>query len=235
MLAPMTRGPRAVRRPLGAAALAAVLLGPVGLTGCAGIGQPDPYDSPGINGLVIPTPTPAPADFVQGVDNPWLPLEPGTRWTYDISEYGRTTGSIVVEVLDGTVPVAGLDATAVEATTSMAEGATTVETHLYAQDEAGNVWLVGADAGDTSWRAGDGGAQAGLAMPADPRLGDGWLSYDVPDLPRASATIEDQSSELVQLRNEADTTTRTVYEKGVGLVGLEDLDAGWTAELVEDQ
>jgi hypothetical protein len=38
---------------------------------------------------------------------------------------------------------------------------------------------------------------------------------------------------LVQLLAEADTTTRTVYEKGVGLVGLEDLDAGWTAELVE--
>ena len=54
-----------------------------------------------------------------------------------------------------------------------------------------------------------------------PRLGDGWLSYDVPGLPRASATIEDQSSELVQLRNEADTTTRTVYEKGVGLVGVD--------------
>jgi hypothetical protein len=234
MLAPMTRGPRAVRRPLAAAALAAVLLGPVGLTGCAGIGQPAPYDSPGINGLVIPTPTPAPADFVEGVDNPWLPLEPGTRWTYDISEYGRTTGTLVVDVLDGTVPVAGLGATAVETTTDLGGGTATVETHLYAQDEAGNVWLVGADAGDTSWRAGDGGAQAGLAMPADPRLGDGWLSYDVPDLPRASATIEDQSSELVQLRNEADTTTRTVYEKGVGLVGLEDLDAGWTAELVED-
>jgi hypothetical protein len=234
MLAPMTWGPGAVRRPLAAAALVTVLLGPAGLSGCAGIGQPAPYDSPGINGLVIPTPTPAPADFVEGVDNPWLPLEPGTRWTYDVSEYGRATGRIVVDVRDGTVPVAGLDATAVETTTDLAEAATTVETHLYAQDEAGNVWLVGAEEGDVSWRAGAGGAQAGLAMPADPRLGDGWLSYDVPDLPRASATIEDQSSELVQLRNEADTSTRTVYEKGVGLVGLEDLDAGWTAELVED-
>ncbi|MBD3925100.1 hypothetical protein IEZ26_10745 [Nocardioides cavernae] len=227
----MTRGLRGVRRPRTAAALAAGLV--VGLTGCAGIGQPAPYDSPGINGLVIPTPTPTPADFVEGVDNPWLSLAPGARWTYDVAEDAGTRGRIDVDVLDDTVPVAGLEATAVQTTTDLGDGTTSVATRLYAQDDAGNVWLVGSDTDDASWRAGEDGAEAGLAMPADPRLGDGWLSYDVPGLPRASATIEDQSSELVQLRNEADTTTRTVYEKGVGLVGLEDLDAGWTAELVE--
>ena len=119
-------------------------------------------------------------------------------------------------------------------TTDLGVGATSVVTRLYAQDD-GRQRLAGSarTTEDASWRAGEDGAEAGLAMPADPRLGDGWLSYDAPALPRASATIEDQSSELVQLRNEADTTTRTVYEKGVGLVGLADLDAGWTAELVE--
>ena len=232
MLAPMTRGLRAVRRPPDAR-LRWQPGSSSGSPACAGIGQPAPYDSPGINGLVIPTPTPAPADFVEGVDNPWLALAPGTRWTYDVTEDAGTRGRIDVEVQDGTVPVAGLEATAVQTTTDLGGGTTSVATRLYAQDEAGNVWLVGSDTDDASWRAGEDGAEAGLAMPADPRLGDGWLSYDVPGLPRASATIEDQSSELVQLRNEADTTTRTVYEKGVGLVGLEDLDAGWTAELVE--
>jgi len=231
MLAPMTRGLRGVRRPRTAAATAAGLV--LGLTACAGIGQPAPYDSPGINGLVIPTPTPTPADFVEGVDNPWLAFAPGARWTYDVTEDAGTRGRIDVDVLDDTVPVAGLEATAVQTTTDLGGGTTSVATRLYAQDGAGNVWLVGSDTDDASWRAGEDGAEAGLAMPADPRLGDGWLSYDVPGLPRASATIEDQSSELVQLRNEADTTTRTVYEKGVGLVGLEDLDAGWTAELVQ--
>lgn len=230
MLAPMTRGLRGVRRPRTTAALAAGLV--LGLTGCGGIGQPAPYDSPGINGLVVPTPTPTPADFVEGVDNPWLGLAPGARWTYDVTEDAATRGRIDVDVLEGTVPVAGLEATAVRTTADLG-GGTTSATHLYAQDRAGNVWLVGSDSEDASWRAGEDGAEAGLAMPADPRLGDGWLSYDVPGLPRASATIEDQSSELVQLRNEAGTTTRTVYEKGVGLVGLVDLDAGWTAELVE--
>jgi hypothetical protein len=229
MLAPMTTGPRAVRRPLAAGVLAVGLA--LGSTGCAGIGQPEPYDSPGINGLVVPTPTPSPGDFVDVVDNPWLPLEPGARWTYDVTGDGSSSGTIEVEVLDGTVPVAGLDATAVETTVDLG-GTTSVETDLYAQDEAGNVWLVGADADGAGWRAGEGGAGAGLAMPADPRLGDGWLTYDVPGLPRASRTIEDQSDDMVQTRDEADTTTRRVYEKGVGLVGFEDLDAGWTAQLV---
>jgi len=228
MLAPMTWVPRAVRRPLVAGALAAGLV--VGATGCAGIGQPAPYDSPGINGLVVPTPSPAPDDFVEGVDNPWLALETGARWTYDVTG-GSSSGTVVVEVLDGTVPVAGLDATAVRTTVDLGDGAR-VETALYAQDEAGNVWFVGGDTDGTGWRAGEDGAEAGLAMPADPRLGDGWLAYDVPGLPRASARIEDQSDGLVQTLDEADTTTRRVYESGVGLVGLEDLDAGWTAELV---
>jgi hypothetical protein len=203
----------------------------LGLTGCAGIGQPAPYDSPGINGLVVPTPTLSPADFVEGVDNPWLAFESGARWSYGVTGDGASLGTIVVDVLDGTVPVAGLDATAVRTTTDLEDGATTVETALYAQDGAGNVWLVGGDADGTGWRAGTDGAEAGLAMPADPRLGDGWLAYGVPGLPRSSATIEDQSESLVQTRDEADTTTRRVYEKGVGLVGFEDLDAGWTAEL----
>jgi hypothetical protein len=229
MLAPMTTWPRAVRRPQAAGALAAGLV--LGLTGCAGIGQPAPYDSPGINGLVIPTPSPAPADFVEGVDNPWLALEAGARWTYDVTADGSPLGTIVVDVLDRTVPVAGLDATAVQTTTDLDGGAATVVTTLYAQDEAGNVWLVGGDADGAGWRAGTDGAEAGLAMPADPRLGDGWLAYDVPGLPRASTTIEDQSTGLVQTRDEADTTTRRVYEEGVGLVGFEDLDAGWIAEL----
>ena len=230
MLAPMTRAPRAVRRPLAAVALAAGLA--LGLAGCAGIGQPAPYDSPGINGLVIPTSTPAPTDFVESVDNPWLPLEAGAGWTYDVTEDGSTNGTIVVEVLDGTVAVAGLDATAVQTTIDLGDGTASVGTDLYAQDRAGNVWLVGRDADGSGWRAGEDGAEAGLAMPADPRLGDGWVAYDVPGLPRASTRIEDQSDGLVQTLDEAGTTTRRVYEKGVGLVGFEDLDAGWTAQLV---
>jgi hypothetical protein len=231
MLAPMVR---AVRRLAGLAA-AGVLAG--ALAGCAGIGQPAPYDSTGINGLVIPTPSPDADDFVAGVDNPWLPLEPQAAWRYDVTEAGRSVGTIEAEVAAGTTEVAGLRATALQLTTTI-DGETEEETRLYAQDEDGNVWLVGVDPGTgPSWRAGEGGAEAGLAMPARPRLGDGWLTYAVPTLPQASTTVEDQSREMVQMRSqeegEADTATRTVYEKGVGLVSIEDLDAGWLAQRVD--
>ena len=196
--------------------------------GARGSGSPQPYDSPGINGLVIPTPTPDPDDFVAGVDNPWLPLEAGATWRYEVSDAGRSIGTIEAEVLDDTTPIAGLDATGVRTTTEV-DGDTTRETSFYAQDEGGNVWLVGVDADGDGWRAGEDGAEAGLAMPAHPRLGDGWQAYAVPGLPEARIRVEDQSQQMVQALDEAGTTTRTVYEKGIGLVSVEDLDAGWVA------
>src|SRR5688572_14362898 len=168
MLAPM---PRPVRRPRtggrrAVAALAAAVA-TLGLAGCAGIGQPAPYDSQGINGLVIPTPTPDPDDFVTGVDNPWLPLEPGSTWHYDVTEAGRSVGTIDVEVVDGATDIAGLSATAVRVTIDTPEGIDVLPgevSRFYAQDEAGNVWLLGVESeAGTSWRAGKGGAQAGLA------------------------------------------------------------------------
>ncbi|SFB35547.1 hypothetical protein SAMN05192575_108130 [Nocardioides alpinus] len=231
MLAPM---PPAVRRRRTVAVLGGLLL-TAGLSACAGLGQPAPYDSPGINGLEIPTPSADPADFVATVDNPWLALEPGATWHYDVIEDGRTLGTIDAEVVPGASEVAGLSATAVRTVTDI-DGAGDEETRFYAQDVDGNVWLVGADSETgVSWRAGEDGAEAGLAMPADPRLGDGWVTYRLPNLLEATTRVEDQSREMVQTRHEAGTTTRTMYESGAGLVSIEDLDAGWQAVLEPQQ
>ncbi len=242
MLAPM---PRAVRRPWrtrrwAASALAGLAI-TGGLTGCAGIGQPAPYDSTGINGLEIPTPSPAPADFVASIDNPWLALEPGATWQYDVTDAGRSIGTIDSEVLDATSRVAGLTATAVRTVTDLDGDDRDEEvTRFYAQDDDGNVWLVGADSSPgISWRAGEDKAVAGLAMPAEPRLGDGWLTYRLPHLLEGTTTVEDQSREMVQTRevgwSGTDTATRHVYASGVGPVSVEDLDAGWQAVLVDQQ
>ncbi len=222
MLAPMLRAVRAL-------ALSVPLC--VAVSACGGMGQPAPYDFPGINGLVVPTPSVDPRDFVGDVDNPWLALEPGTVRRYHVTLDGRPAGTIESEVA-GTTRVAGLAVTAVRTVTDLdGESDDSDVTRFYAQDEAGNVWLVGADADGTSWRAGEGGAEAGLAMPAEPRLGDGWRPYAGPGLPEARIAVEDQSPELVQtVEEQAGTRTRNVYEKGVGLVGVEDLDAGWQAE-----
>ena len=239
MLAPM---PGAVRRRARAArAVAACLVVPVVLvaSGCGGIGQPAPYDSEGIDGLVIPTPTPDPADFGASIDNPWLPLAPGSTWRYDVTDSGGTTvGSMETEVLEDSVDVAGLDATAVRSTTRVDDEVETV-TRFYAQDDAGNVWWVGEDAGDVTWRAGEDGAEAGLAMPAVPRLGDGWLSYVVAGLPGNSVRVEEQGRDMVQTRSQhgggADTSTLRTYTSGVGLVGVEDLGSGRQVDLVDHQ
>ncbi len=233
MLAPMSP---AERRRRATGLLGGLLLGGA-LSACAGLGQPAPYDSPGINGLEIPTPSPAPDDFVAGIDNPWLALAPGAAWHYDVTQDGRPLGTIDAEVLAGTSEVAGLSATAVRTVTDV-EGDSGEETRFYAQDEDGNVWLVGVDSSTgLSWRPGEDDAEAGLAMPADPRLGDGWITYRVPNLLESSTTVEDQSREMVQTRvvagGQADTTRR-VYASGVGLLSIEDLDAGWQALLVSE-
>jgi hypothetical protein len=230
MLAPMP-APVPARRLRTAVALVPL----VALAGCGGLGQPEAYDQPGINGLVVPTPSPDPDDFVDVVDNPWLPLEPGATARFDVREDGADIGSIETAVLDEAIDVGGLAATGVT-TAYDVDGRTDVTTRYYAQDAAGNVWVVGADAGGPGrgdWRAGEDGAEAGLVMPAHLRLGDGWLSYAVPSLPEASRRVEELSSDMVEMLDEADTSTRTVYEKGVGLVGFEDLAAGWTAELLD--
>ena len=225
MLAPMPRAARLLAAVAGTTAVA------LGVAGCAGLGQPAPYDSQGINGLAIPTPSPSPDDFVDEVDNPWLALEDGDVRRYAVTSDGRSVGSIEAEVVDGRAEVAGVETTMLR-TTYDVEGQSESESRYYAQDDDGNVWLLGIDSDtELTWRAGVDGAEAGLAMPADPRLGDGWLTYLVPNFLEASTRVEDQSADLVQTRDEADTTTRNIYESGVGLVSVEDLDAGWQAVL----
>jgi hypothetical protein len=185
---------------------------------------------------VIPTPSPDADDFVAVVDNPWLALEPGTTRRFDVTGDAGVEGSIETEVITGATEVAGLSATGVRTVTDV-EGEVTDETRFYAQDDDGNVLLVGVDSTTgLSWRAGEDGAEAGLAMPADLRLGDGWLTYRVPNLLEASTMVEDVSREMVQVREtaggEADTTLR-IYESGTGLVSVEDVDAGWQAVLAD--
>ena len=70
-----------------------------------GIGQPAPYDSRASTGSSIPTPTPDPADFVDAIDNPWLPLAPGTTWRYEVTEdAGRHETHRRSTVTDETAP-----------------------------------------------------------------------------------------------------------------------------------
>jgi hypothetical protein len=148
---------RRVRR-----ALVALVVLPAALGGCGSAGVSSPPS--GVDELVVPTPTPDPDDFVDAVDNPWLPLPAGRTWTYDVVDV-EGAHPLTVTVEDGP-EVAGVATTA---RVSSEDGKTT--TDWLAQDADGNVWWFGREG---EWRAGTGDAEAGLAMPATPRVGDGY-------------------------------------------------------------
>ena len=158
------------------------------------------------------------------VTGPWFPLEERAVRRY-VVEDGRRSGTVTVEVA-GRQQVAGLQATGVVTRTRVAGQEPSTVTRWYAQDEDGNVWLVGEDDAGGAWRAGESGAQAGLAMPAEPRVGDAWVTAQVPGeepgtvLVEESATLEAEDDDTVRTTEVASdgTTTDNVYVAGLGLV-----------------
>jgi hypothetical protein len=216
----MPRPVPAARRLVRIAVIALVTVG-LATTGC-GVGEPRSIDPSGVDGLEIPTPSPDPADFVAGIDNPYLPLAAGSEWVYE-----SETLTATVTVDGDTREIAGVAATEV---TTVVERRRTMETttRYFAQDRAGNVWSFGAD----EWQAGVAGAQAGLVMPASPRVGDGFLQH------RAAGVAEDRSVVLdvavnvsvpydswttaIEIREttgpEPELETVRYYAPGVGLV-----------------
>lgn len=160
-----------VRRALaGLTALVALALSG-GLAGC-GSGAMS-YPPTGVDGLVVPTPSPTASDFVARIDNPWLPLRPGRTWTYDVLRGGHLPAVRTVSVLSSPVVVAGVRTTAVRSVLTRPGEQPATQTDYYAQDRRGDVWWFGR-AG--LWQAGRAGAQAGLVVTATPRLGDGYRS-----------------------------------------------------------
>lgn len=150
---------------LAAAAFGTTLL----LTGCGSASAPSPPS--GVDELVVPSPSLDPADFDTRIDNPWLPLVPGSEWEYAVQQPGAAR-TVTVTVLEPTREVQGVAATAVQSVTANQRGEVLDDTiEWYAQDEAGNVWYLGEQG---IWEAGVDGAEAGLAMPARPRVGDGY-------------------------------------------------------------
>ncbi len=122
-----------------------------------------------------------PADFVDVIDNPFLPMPVGAHWRYE----GESDGDI--ETVDITVTgdrkkILGILAVVVRDTVTIG-GRLVEDTYdWFAQDSTGNVWYLGEDVKDYengelvstagSWEAGVDGAFPGIVMPAVPAAGD---------------------------------------------------------------
>jgi hypothetical protein len=204
----MMRPMRRARASVGALVVA------LALTGCGSVSEE--YEVTGIDGLEIPTPSPDPDDFVGTIDNPWLPLEPGSSWAYDVVE-GAEDGRATVSVEPSNLRLGGVAVTVVRTETVLGEAPATETTDYYAQDRDGNVWWFGrAGVWDVEWA----GAEAGLAMPADPRLGDGWRLALLDGVVDDRATVESVADGQVVLRVESELSgvvAERTYADGVGL------------------
>jgi len=123
-----------------------------------------------------------PTDFTIDIDNPYWPMQPGNRWVYRETDTQGTAERVVVEVTDETKLIAnGVETRVIRDTVS--EGGVPVEVtdDWYAQDSQGNIWYLGEyvtnyEGGKVvdhsgSFEAGVDGAEAGIAMPANPKPG----------------------------------------------------------------
>jgi hypothetical protein len=122
-----------------------------------------------------------PGSFVAGIDNPYWPMPVGSTWTYRETDGDGDVQRVVVKVTDRTKTILGIDATVVHDVVTQ-DGKLKEDTwDWYAQDRRGNVWYLGEDTKEYengkvvgtagSWEAGVDGAQAGIVLPAHPRVG----------------------------------------------------------------
>ena len=126
-----------------------------------------------------------PADFTTKIDNPYWPMTPGSQWVYRETDTTGARQKVVITVSSKTKKIAnGITARVIRDVATEKGTKVEVTDDWYAQDKDGNVWYLGEKTAEYkngkvasrhgSFEAGVDGAQAGIAMPANPEPG---LSY----------------------------------------------------------
>jgi hypothetical protein len=118
------------------------------------------------------------------VNNPWMPLKPGTRFVYEgttIQDDGTTVPHRVeINVTDLTKEIGGVPSVVTWDLDYSDNELVEAELAFYAQDDEGNVWRMGEhpeeyDAGEfvaaPTWLHGIQEAKAGIMMQANPQVG----------------------------------------------------------------
>src|SRR3954471_15437459 len=114
-----------------------------GACACGSAGQATPAGG-AASPTSAPPPLPGARHFARTVDNPWFPLRPGTKLTYEGEDEGTPARDVFI-VLHRTKRILGIRATVVF--DRVLEHGRVVErtNDYYAQDRAGNVWYLGED------------------------------------------------------------------------------------------
>jgi hypothetical protein len=187
-----------------------------------------------------------PADFVAGVDHPFLPLKAGAKWVYDGDEH------VEVTVLLETKLILGVPATVVRDQVFV-DGELAEDTlDWFAQDRDGNVWYFGEQTAEYengkvsstagSWVGGVDGALPGIVLLAVPQVGDEYrqeyLAGEAEDLAAVTALTGSISSDVGSWSGgdvlvteewtplEPDVRERKTYARGVGVVESRTIKGG---------
>jgi hypothetical protein len=184
------------------------------------------------------------------VDNPWLPLKPGTRFVYEgtsVQDDGTTVPHRVeINVTDLTKEIGSVRSVVTWDLDYNDDELAEAELAFYAQDDEGNVWRMGEypeeyDAGEfvaaPTWIHGFQEARAGIMMKANPQLGTpsyaqgwapavGWTDRgQVDQMSQTCVPVECYEDVLViaeTSQSEPDAQQLKYYARGVGNVRV-----GW--------
>jgi uncharacterized membrane protein YkoI len=122
-----------------------------------------------------------PADFSTTINNPYFTLVPGTKYVFE-AEKPEGKERIEVTVLNETRTIAGVPTRVVKDQVFLNDSLIEDTLDWYAQDDDGNVWYFGEKTAEYengkvttthgSWEMGVNGAQPGIVMEANPKVGD---------------------------------------------------------------
>lgn len=198
-----------------------------------------------------------PADFVAVVDNPYMPLSPGTTFIYDgTTENGNEHNEVYVS--SETKTILGVECVVVKDTVVVDGVLEEATLDWYAQDKSGNVWYFGEDSKEYqeggvvspagSWEAGVNGALPGIVMQADPAVGDtyrqeyykgeaeDWAS--VLSLTESATVGTGAYSKVLVTKEWSGLDNPPVYEhkyyaEGVGFILTKYIEGGFEMQLTE--
>lgn len=126
--------------------------------------------------------SPDPSDFSTNITHPYWPMKPSTQWIFKETEPGEPDATVVMTVTNQTKTLKSGVKVRVVRDTSFFDGELEEDTFDYfAQHKDGTLWYFGEDSGyyehgkfkedAGSFEHGVDGAQAGVALPADPKVG----------------------------------------------------------------